>query len=621
MPWKADDAEKHTKLADTDKKRELWAEVANGRRKACLKKGGDEKKCDASAIQQANAVLENAKEAGVDVLQIAQDLDDLKGELILAELDIEVVGEAEVSGKVFKTVDGEKFPASDFLVVEDTSEPSTWHLQVKRHGEVDRRLMGGAKAALTSPGGYRGNKYEGPKKAEAIRKLKALYKAEDLEWTKEAKAMGEYLGSDGGIVPVTIVDQPVLYGPTSFDDLDAEEDARKAAAEADKRTYQLHRLIDNVMRDADIDDKATALTALIGEFIERISTDVEQAAGEEGTQESLVEDFGGFDSVVTGAEADAIITALATEQIATLSEGLDADNPRRPVVVDLRIIKPGPGNTRSNHFYPAETLRRDAGVFKGADLFVTEHDGAQRGEPTKVGKITDIVRFEPSGAPIGRSVIYDPNLAEKTRNRAACGQLDTLHCSILGLGLVRPGKVDGKDYKIVTGLLEGPIVEFVSRAGAGGEAVALVENETGGQAMTEANKTTTQPTAGTPAPAPATPPAATATQAVDTATAENAAPTFLAEADVKAAVEATNLPKAFKSALSAAQYKDEPALDASIAEAVAEVKALTGSGQVFGQGGTSAPAAAPLSEADHIKAVDGIIKKYTGIEVAPQKTA
>lgn len=87
-----------------------------------------------------------------------------------------------MADKVMKTVDGKKFPASDFLVVEDASKPTTWHLQVKRNGKPDHTLMGGAHAALLSPGGHRGNRYEGPGKGEAITKLKALYKSEGMPW-------------------------------------------------------------------------------------------------------------------------------------------------------------------------------------------------------------------------------------------------------------------------------------------------------------------------------------------------------------------------------------------------------------------------------------------------------
>lgn len=69
-------------------------------------------------------------------------------------------------------------PASDYLVVEDAEQPSTYHLRVKMNGKVDHTLMGAAWAALH--GGYRGNVYEGPGKQEAIAKLKRLYESEGM---------------------------------------------------------------------------------------------------------------------------------------------------------------------------------------------------------------------------------------------------------------------------------------------------------------------------------------------------------------------------------------------------------------------------------------------------------
>ncbi len=76
-------------------------------------------------------------------------------------------------------------PASHYLVVEDPQKPTTWHLRVKNcSGELDHRLMGAAWAALHE--GYRGNKYEGPNKEEAITKLKNLYKREGLETPSKA---------------------------------------------------------------------------------------------------------------------------------------------------------------------------------------------------------------------------------------------------------------------------------------------------------------------------------------------------------------------------------------------------------------------------------------------------
>ncbi len=78
-----------------------------------------------------------------------------------------------------KEVDGEH-PASHYLVVGDPKRPSTWHLRVRdANGQLDHRLMGAAWAALH--GGFRGEKYEGPNKQEALRALKRLYESEGME--------------------------------------------------------------------------------------------------------------------------------------------------------------------------------------------------------------------------------------------------------------------------------------------------------------------------------------------------------------------------------------------------------------------------------------------------------
>lgn len=86
-----------------------------------------------------------------------------------------------------KTVAGVSVPAKSFLVVEDPKSPSTWHLQVMdENGKPDHRLMGAAWAALH--GGYRGNKYEGPRKAAAIAKLMKMYASEKMPTPGAAQA-------------------------------------------------------------------------------------------------------------------------------------------------------------------------------------------------------------------------------------------------------------------------------------------------------------------------------------------------------------------------------------------------------------------------------------------------
>lgn len=96
--------------------------------------------------------------------------------------------EIEARAAVTKKEEDGEHPSSHYLVVEDPKEPSTWHLRVKDvDGKPDHRLMGAAWAALHE--GYRGNKYDGPQKQEAIAKLEALYKSEGLDLPSEANSL------------------------------------------------------------------------------------------------------------------------------------------------------------------------------------------------------------------------------------------------------------------------------------------------------------------------------------------------------------------------------------------------------------------------------------------------
>jgi 2'-5' RNA ligase len=99
----------------------------------------------------------------------------------------EFIADLEDSVKaVTKRVGDQDLPASAFLVVEDPETVTTWHLPVRDvQGNADRRRMGAAWAALH--GGYRGKKYAGPNKQEAITKLRKMYEDEEmpLPGTKE----------------------------------------------------------------------------------------------------------------------------------------------------------------------------------------------------------------------------------------------------------------------------------------------------------------------------------------------------------------------------------------------------------------------------------------------------
>lgn len=89
---------------------------------------------------------------------------------------------------------------------------------------------------------------------------------------------------------------------------------------------------------------------------------------------------------------------------------------------------------------------------------------------------------------------------------------------------------------------------------------------------------------------------------------------MLAESEVEKLVSETNLPTFVREALKVRQYENEEILKSAIAEAIAEVKKLTGSGKPFGQGADSTPRPEPVSEADVQKGFDDIYRRH-GLKV------
>ena len=295
-------------------------------------------------------------------------------------------------------------------------------------------------------------------------------------------------------------------------------------------------------------------------------------------------------------EGEVAFTESASGYALELAEAEPAqeDGKRAPVEFNLKIIAPGAGNKHDNHWYPADMLKRDANVFEGVDVFVTDHRENERSERTKVGKIKSIIGFTEDGGPIGRTVIYDPELAEKMRNRAQAGELGTLHCSILAHGTAKKGEIDGKKYHIVEAISYASAVDLVSRAGAGGRALSLAESNTGGEPMEEQEQTIEEQEQ-TPTEEPLE---EVTLQEQQEPEEETPAPAMLDQEKVKELMQATNLPSAAKAKLSEAEYADEDEAQAAIAAEVAYVKQLTGSGKPFAQGGGTAPESKPLSEAE-----------------------
>lgn len=421
-------------------------------------------------------------------------------EIECPECGAAMVGKEAVEEAATKTVDGKSRPRGDFLVAEDPDKPSAWHLPVKVNGKLDRRLVGAAWAALH--GGYRGQKYGGPDKAAAIKKLKGIYKAQGWE--------------------------------------------TPGMKEADK----LRELLEEAL-------------SLLGEEVVETS-----------------------ESQLSESASGHALTLVETEAI--------TGGARAPLLMDAVLIQPGFGNKRDGHYYSREVLKRDADVFKGIKMYTTDHRLGEKSVRTEVSVVRDIVGFTEDGAPIGRIAVHDPDFAEATRNRAKLDTLESLECSILATGKVKKGKVDGQKANIVEAIIQATSVDWVTRGGAGGHAQTLIES--GGDDMTDEKEVITEQEEET----------TEATLSED----QQQKVTYLAESEVKAALEASRLPQQAQARLTESQYLDTEALKTAIEQERAYIKELTGSGRPFAQGESSATDEEIMSEAEYDEAYADIRRRH-----------
>lgn len=274
------------------------------------------------------------------------------------------------------------------------------------------------------------------------------------------------------------------------------------------------------------------------------------------------------------------------------------DGPRAPLLMDVALITPGWGNERDNNYYPSKVLRRDARVFEGAKMYTSDHRPGEKSVRTEVSVIKQIKGFTDDGALIAQVAVHDPDFAEATRNRAKLGTLSSLECSILAIGRTKKGKVNDRKGNIVEAITSAMSVDWVTKGGRGGHAIALAESNTGGEQVAEEEQVTTQQE--------------TEEESQEATLTEDGGEeeiTYLAESEIKEILTASRLPQQAQGRLAEGQYLDAEAVKAAIEQERAYIKELTGSGKPFAQGET-APTDAQMSEADYDAAYNDILKRH-----------
>jgi hypothetical protein len=571
VPWTVSDVDKHKKGLTRRQKR-LWVNVANSALARCEKEVGTD--CEAKAIRQASAVVDSRKEKEM----------------------------AESMALIH-----EPYPNEHAARMRDPGDFQDGSFRSKTLPNGVRMIMGRLKGETT----LTVQAYRFPKSkftaAQARKWLKdhkisckSFEPAEDSEEEEMDKDQAqEYIDQDGTYhyIPGQVF---------SFDQLDAVQATEEVTREIMDLTGQYTDLVRNIIYWFE-GDKVAAIRKLSDEFAVRLDDALKGMPPRESPEEEgeYLEDQAG-ELIEEGGDGIEKLTETFGGSIALLAEAGEAGVKDGAVRLDIAIIRPGWGNKVDNHYYPSEMLRANAGKFIGAKMYETDHRPEEKSTRTWVSTITEIVGFT-------------DDFIERVRNLSGGGLLDKLECSIYATGKARPGfKLDGREGKEITEFLEVESVDWVTRAGAGGRALALAESdESGGITMQENENdiTTNEQEAPVEKPVPIAEREQAADQPVDEQPVErpSPAPAALSAEQVSVRLDETGLPVAAKSRLLGATYPDGKALDEAIQAEIDYVKAITGSGQVFGMGRADQPVSERAETAKRVdEAAQRVNQKYFG---------
>lgn len=419
--------------------------------------------------------------------------------------------------------------------------------------------------------------------AEQIVVLKELREAGEIEDVNEAAHKLEELEAEWQEMhPVEIM----LSGAISFSDLAAEEEVREQAEQVRMLTTQFQVLVSNIMFAGEVGDKPAALRNLTEEFIALVD---EVFGGTEMEEQAAVE----------LSEAEAI-------DVLEIFEEADGVEPAAPLMLNVAIIQPGWGNKRDNHYYSEAMLRKHAGVFEKAKMYTTDHKESERSERTEVSQILECpVDFTEAGAPIARVGVFDEVFAQKVRNRAELGVLNDLHCSIVASGQVKENfELNGRKGREVTAINEVWAVDWVTKAGAGGHALNILEGDV--NTMLDEEQTVEEVEEAT----------AVLREAEEEAQEENVeeaatVPALLESTEVAHILAESSLPDTARNRLAFANYVSAEEVQAAIAAEIDYIKSVTNSGKPPTAVGTGRTPQRTLEEVNAEK--DKANQKWLGI--------
>jgi len=386
----------------------------------------------------------------------------------------------------------------------------------------------------------------------------------------------------------------------SFEQLEAKEKEEHRIFEIQTLTNAFQAMIDNIMYSVEIEDKIAAINRLANEFTVRLGAlmEAEQRKKMAEIEESKVE--------------------LAESEPSPITELTETKN-GGPLHAIVRLIRPGWGNKAHNHYYPKEVLKRDAHLFIGAKMYETDHRPNEKSTRTWTATIEDIAGFDSQGAPLARVAIHDAGFANRLRNLNELGMLEKMECSIYASGTAKKGfELGGRRGKQVESITNVSSVDWVTRAGAGGAAVSLVESENTNKESNMTKEINEKQELETHEEPEQEPQSETQVEQVEEVHIEEGdpEPQFLGVVQIKEILAETALPKYAQTRLaySGKFISKEEVQEAANAE-LEYIKNVTQSGKVFGM---DKSAVDKLSNADKLaeaeKAKDQMIAEFMQIK-------
>jgi hypothetical protein len=338
--------------------------------------------------------------------------------------------------------------------------------QLSPDGKVSRGLISATWAALHE--GYRGQKYDGADAGKAIANLRKAFLAEAVALPAD--------GSDGEFL------EEALRKDDSFDSI---------------RSRVMDQINSNIRAGIDMDADGDGPQDAI-EYASAWCQDIFPGVVVYSMNGKLLQcdyTIGSDDSVTLGMPEP---VEMAYQPATTSAEEGDRSTPARAMAVEcdvleessydaakgeltVTIIRPGfsKNSTKGRkRFYPAETLRESAPVFKGAKMFAdhaTEAEDKARPEGSIRNWVANVSETwaESDGTVKGRATVIDPPFKAKLDRLKEAGLLNEMGVSVRIAGAWSPAEIEGQEAARIDEIVSARSVDFVTYAGAGGHVEAM----------------------------------------------------------------------------------------------------------------------------------------------------